>query len=70
MTPDYEIRALDGLRADPTGASPKLAGYALWPYGRMLLPSQTRRKAVSLIGNILWVILAGWWIALSHLVIG
>ena len=23
-----------------------------------------------MIGNILWVVLAGWWLALSHLIVG
>jgi uncharacterized membrane protein YccF (DUF307 family) len=48
----------------------KLAGYALWPFGRMLLPAQQRRKTISAIGNVLWFVLAGWWLALSHLLFG
>jgi len=48
----------------------KLAVYALWPFGRVLVPSATRYKGLSLIGNILWFILAGWWLALEHLIIG
>jgi uncharacterized membrane protein YccF (DUF307 family) len=32
----------------------KLAGYALWPFGRMLIPARTRHKGISVIGNILW----------------
>ena len=48
----------------------KLAGYALWPFGRTLVPSPARHKGISVIGNILWFVLAGWWLALSHLVTG
>jgi uncharacterized membrane protein YccF (DUF307 family) len=48
----------------------KLGIYALWPFGRMLVPSPTRHAAVSVIGNILWFILAGWWLALGHLFTG
>jgi uncharacterized membrane protein YccF (DUF307 family) len=48
----------------------KLAGYALWPFGRMLIPARTRHKGLSVIGNILWLVLAGWWLALSHLIVG
>lgn len=48
----------------------KLAGYALWPFGRMLIPAKTRHKAISVVGNILWLILAGWWLALVHLIVG
>jgi uncharacterized membrane protein YccF (DUF307 family) len=43
----------------------KLAGYALWPFGRTLVPSFTRLKGLSAIGNILWFVLAGWWLALG-----
>jgi uncharacterized membrane protein YccF (DUF307 family) len=48
----------------------KLAGYALWPFGRALVPASTRMKAVSAIANVLWFILAGWWLALGHLLTG
>lgn len=49
----------------------KLAGYALWPFGRVLVvPSPTRLKGLSVIANILWFILAGWWLALAHLITG
>jgi uncharacterized membrane protein YccF (DUF307 family) len=48
----------------------KLAGYAFWPFGRVLVPSPTRHKGLSVVGNILWFILAGWWLALEHLVVG
>ncbi len=48
----------------------KLAGYALWPFGRALVPSDSRMKGLSVIGNILWFVLAGWWLALGHLFTG
>jgi uncharacterized membrane protein YccF (DUF307 family) len=48
----------------------KLAGYALRPFGRTLVQSATRHKGISVVGNILWFILAGWWLALEHLVVG
>jgi uncharacterized membrane protein YccF (DUF307 family) len=48
----------------------KLAGYALWPFGRALVPSRGRHKGLSVIGNILWFVLAGWWLALGHLFTG
>jgi uncharacterized membrane protein YccF (DUF307 family) len=48
----------------------KLAIYALWPFGRMPVPSPTRNAIVSVIGNILWFVLAGWWLALGHLFTG
>jgi uncharacterized membrane protein YccF (DUF307 family) len=48
----------------------KLAGYALWPFGRTLIPSSSRHKGLSVLGNVLWFILAGWWLALAHLFAG
>ena len=48
----------------------KLAGYALWPFGRALVPSADRHKGLSVVGNVLRFVLAGWWLALEHLVTG
>jgi uncharacterized membrane protein YccF (DUF307 family) len=45
----------------------KLAGYALWPFGRTAVKRQGAGGG-SVIGNILWLILAGWWLAILHLV--
>jgi uncharacterized membrane protein YccF (DUF307 family) len=47
----------------------KLAGYALWPFGRALAPTG-RRPGLSVIGNVIWFILAGWWLAIGHLLTG
>jgi uncharacterized membrane protein YccF (DUF307 family) len=48
-------------------ASFRLAAYSLWPFGRTVIPSPTR-GAMSAIGNIVWLLVAGWWLALGHLV--
>jgi uncharacterized membrane protein YccF (DUF307 family) len=50
-------------------ASFRLAGYALWPFGRRVV---VRRGAgvASAIGNVLWILLFGWELALLHLVAG
>jgi uncharacterized membrane protein YccF (DUF307 family) len=47
----------------------RIAGYVLWPFGRTIAE---RREAgvASLIGNLLWIVLFGWWLALGHLVTG
>jgi len=47
----------------------KLASYALWPFGRTAVRSP-HAGAGSLVGNIIWVVLAGWWLALEHLITG
>jgi uncharacterized membrane protein YccF (DUF307 family) len=50
-------------------ASFRLAVYALWPFGNTVLPDP-EAGAASTIGNVLWFILAGWWLALGQLVAG
>ena len=47
----------------------RIASYVLWPFGRT---TEVRRDSGvgSLIGNILWILLFGWWLALGHLVSG
>lgn len=47
----------------------KLASYALWPFGRTVV-RRGDAGAGSLIGNVIWIVLAGWWLALEHLVTG
>jgi uncharacterized membrane protein YccF (DUF307 family) len=47
----------------------KLASYALWPFGRTAVRSG-QPSAGSVVGNIIWIVLAGWWLALGHLVTG
>jgi uncharacterized membrane protein YccF (DUF307 family) len=44
----------------------RMANYALWPFGRTLVPKPTA-GAGSAIGNVIWFIVAGWWLALGHL---
>jgi uncharacterized membrane protein YccF (DUF307 family) len=50
-------------------ASFRLAGYVIWPFGRTVV---TRRDAGiwSLIGNIIWILLFGWGLAVAHAVAG
>ena len=45
----------------------KLARYSLWPFGRTVVKREDA-GAVSVLGNILWLLLAGWWLALVHIV--
>jgi uncharacterized membrane protein YccF (DUF307 family) len=48
-------------------ASFRIADFALWPFGRTLV-RRSDAGAPSVIGNIIWVIFAGWWLALAHIV--
>ena len=47
----------------------RIAGYILWPFGRSV---QMRRDfgAGALIGNIIWLLLFGWGLAIGHLTAG
>jgi uncharacterized membrane protein YccF (DUF307 family) len=47
----------------------RIANYVLWPFGRTTAPRQGAGVG-SLIGNIIWIILFGWELALGHLVAG
>jgi uncharacterized membrane protein YccF (DUF307 family) len=44
----------------------RMANYALWPFGRRLVEKPSAGTA-SLVGNIIWLVFAGWWLALGHL---
>lgn len=44
----------------------KLASFSLWPFGRTLIKKPDAGLG-SVIGNLLWLLLAGWWLALAHL---
>jgi len=47
----------------------RIGVYALWPFGRTIDRRPTAGLA-SLIGNVIWIILFGWWLAIAHLVTG
>ncbi|WP_141362189.1 YccF domain-containing protein [Glutamicibacter uratoxydans] len=47
-------------------ASFRIAGYALWPFGRTVV-DRGRVGAFSTIGNVIWVLVAGIWIAIGHI---
>jgi uncharacterized membrane protein YccF (DUF307 family) len=44
----------------------RIADFALWPFGRHLV-KRPDAGAPSVIGNVIWIIFAGWWLALAHL---
>ncbi len=50
-------------------AAGRIALFCVWPFGRTLV-RRPDAGAGSLIGNIIWFVLAGWWLALGHLVTG
>jgi uncharacterized membrane protein YccF (DUF307 family) len=49
-----------------TAAALRIAGYTLLPFGQTTEDGNT--GALSFIGNVIWFLLAGWWLALGHLI--
>ncbi|HEY2296432.1 MAG TPA: YccF domain-containing protein [Jatrophihabitans sp.] len=47
-------------------ASFRIAGYALWPFGRAAVKRRDAGVA-SFVGNVIWLIVAGIWLALGHI---
>jgi len=45
----------------------RIAAYALWPFGNTVV-RRPDAGAGSAIGNVIWLIVAGWWLALGHLI--
>ncbi len=50
-------------------ASFRLAAFALWPFGRTTVP-KPGAGAGSVVGNVLWFLLAGLWMAIAHVITG
>ena len=50
-------------------AALRIALFALWPFGKTVV-RRADAGVASTIGNIVWVILCGWWLALGHLITG
>ncbi|HNY03502.1 MAG TPA: YccF domain-containing protein [Bacteroidales bacterium] len=48
----------------------KLAGLALWPFGREVRSKPLSGGCLSTLMNVLWIFLGGIWISLSHLLFG
>src|SRR3954447_25749454 len=50
-------------------ASARIALFCLWPFGRTLV-RRPDAGAGSLLGNVIWFVLAGWWLAIGHMITG
>ena len=50
-------------------AALRIGMFALWPFGKTVV-RRPDAGAASTIGNVLWFLLAGWWLILLHLVTG
>jgi uncharacterized membrane protein YccF (DUF307 family) len=50
-------------------AALRIAMFTLWPFGRVAVP-KANKGAGSAIGNVIWFVIAGWWLTLVHIVTG
>ncbi|CAL9647396.1 Inner membrane protein YccF [Actinosynnema sp. ALI-1.44] len=47
----------------------RIANYALWPFGRQVV-DRADAGTPSLLGNVIWIVVAGIWLAIGHVVTG
>jgi uncharacterized membrane protein YccF (DUF307 family) len=47
-------------------AALRIASYALWPFGRTIV-DKPRAGTGTLVGNVIWILLFGLWLAIGHL---
>jgi uncharacterized membrane protein YccF (DUF307 family) len=47
----------------------RLAGFVVWPFGRTTVRAPGAGVA-SALGNLVWFLVAGWWLAVIHVVAG
>ncbi len=50
-----------------TPAAFRIAGFSAWPFGRQIVARDD--GAMSCVLNVLWFLLAGWWLALHHIIL-
>ncbi len=50
-------------------AALRIAAYTLWPFGSTIVQRDDAGVA-SAIGNVLWILFCGWWLALAHVIAG
>jgi uncharacterized membrane protein YccF (DUF307 family) len=50
-----------------TPAAFRIAGFSYWPFGKVVIDRDF--GPTSFLLNILWLVLAGWWLALHHIVL-
>lgn len=48
----------------------KLASLVLWPFGKQVVSSTSETGCLSVIANIIWIIVGGIGVAVTHLVMG
>lgn len=61
------ILAVTVLGLPWTPAAFRMASFSYWPFGRRAVRRDDRVASALL--NILWLVFAGWWLALHHIVL-
>jgi uncharacterized membrane protein YccF (DUF307 family) len=51
-----------------TPAAFRLAGFTAWPFGREVI-TRADGQEVSFLLNVVWFVLAGWWLAVHHVIL-
>ncbi|WP_297509702.1 YccF domain-containing protein [uncultured Caulobacter sp.] len=54
------------------GAAWRIAGFAFWPFGKEIVHREGPDLGTGVLGgllNVIWFILAGWWLAIGHIVV-
>ncbi|MEZ2372430.1 YccF domain-containing protein [Arthrobacter sp. RCC_34] len=47
-------------------ASFRVGAYALWPFGRTVVEKPGGSNGFALVGNVIWFLVAGLWLAIGH----
>jgi uncharacterized membrane protein YccF (DUF307 family) len=50
-------------------AALRIAFFGVWPFGRAVV-RQPGKGVGSTLGNVIWFVVAGWWLAVMHIVTG
>lgn len=48
----------------------KLGILAIWPFGSRVVTTENSSGCLNTIMNVIWIIFGGFWIALSHIILG
>ncbi|WP_131747225.1 YccF domain-containing protein [Frankia sp. Cppng1_Ct_nod] len=51
-------------------ASFRLGSYVIWPFGRVVVDRPGDAPVAVFLLNVVWFLIAGWWLAVAHLLFG
>ncbi len=47
----------------------RIAGFSYFPFGKEVVHPPSMEQPGSMVLNVIWIVFAGWWLALHHLVL-